>query len=240
MLGAPKYAPVTTLRGEIGSSAMESRIMETRIKYIKYAVEQGENSLLARITDEFMYKKKSKWSITSLEYLKCADIPYRKLKETSKNEIKGKINKWDTMKWREEMDAKSSLAIYRQYKTTIGGEDRAYDNRPSSIILYKARANVLPLNDRNRFQNPNASTICSICNNGVEDLAHFILWCSAFSHVRENDAYLQQPYIEDKNLLIGNYLFKNEDVDKVKTTLYKFYSIRTKKLKTVADANTAQ
>jgi len=240
MLGAPKYAPVTTLRGEIGSSSMEARIMETRIKYIKYTIEQGENSLLGRISEEYINKRNSKWSKASLEYFKCAEISFRKLKEISPNEIKNRIKKWDTLKWREEMEEKSSLTLYRQYKSSVGGEDRVYDNRPSSIILYKARANVLPLNDRNRFQNPNASTTCSICNNGVEDLAHFILWCSAFNHVRMNDVHLQQPYIEDENALIGNYLFKNEDVDKVKITLHKFYRIRTKMLKNLADTNNVQ
>ena len=37
--GAPKYAPVYTIRGEIGMSTMKVRIMERRIKYIKHIEE---------------------------------------------------------------------------------------------------------------------------------------------------------------------------------------------------------
>ena len=55
----------------------------------------------------------------------------------TKDELKNMIRSWDTRKWRKELDTKTSLTVYRQQKIEIQ-EESCYDNRESSVILYRA------------------------------------------------------------------------------------------------------
>ena len=70
----------------------------------------------------------------------------------AKADVKKLMYSWDKKLWIEDIGSKSSLNIYRRFKTDICEED-IYDNRPSSRILNKARTNTLQLNDRNRHVN---------------------------------------------------------------------------------------
>ena len=62
-----------------------------------------------------------------------------------KKEIKKKLVDWDTMKWKEEMKEKTTLTLYCKYKMKIHDE-KIYDNRLSSTLLFNARSNMLDLN----------------------------------------------------------------------------------------------
>ena len=48
ILGAPRYAPNCTLRGEVGSSLMKSRIMTNHLQYVRGTL-QGTNELTKRV-----------------------------------------------------------------------------------------------------------------------------------------------------------------------------------------------
>ena len=52
-------------------------------------------------------------------------------------------------------------------------------------------------------------------------------WCAGYGDIKEKEPLLQQPYIQDENHLLGRLLFKNSD--KIKETLYRFWTIREKK-----------
>ncbi len=67
--------------------------------------------------------------------------------------IRAIMNEWDTREWKHGMNEKSSLKIYRKWRTEIGGQEKIYDNRQASEILFKCRTNTLKLKDRNRFRN---------------------------------------------------------------------------------------
>jgi hypothetical protein len=51
MLGAPRYTPVCTLRGEVGASAMRARIIKTKMNYVIY-IEKGENEMMKEIYND--------------------------------------------------------------------------------------------------------------------------------------------------------------------------------------------
>ena len=51
ILGAPKYATLATMRGEIGMSGMRSRIAGAKLRYVK-GIEKGKNELLKKILGE--------------------------------------------------------------------------------------------------------------------------------------------------------------------------------------------
>ena len=64
ILGAPKYAPNCTLRGEIGSSLMKTRIMKGHLQYIRTTL-QGRNELLKKVMEIELERKGSKWAKTT-------------------------------------------------------------------------------------------------------------------------------------------------------------------------------
>ena len=129
----------------------------------------------------------------------------------SKGEIKEYMRKWGEGKWKEEMESKTSIKIYRKYKMHIE-EDQIYDNTEALTILYQARANTLQLSDRNRFGKESTACKCKLCISEIEDLEHFLLHCQTLNNVRQEINILQQPYIEDHDNIIMDFLFDQEAV----------------------------
>ena len=80
----------------------------------------------------------------------------------------------DSSEWKEELQSKSSLSIYREHKKKFGDE-HLYDNRRSSELLFKARTNTLELFNRNRFRAMDGRK-CPFCDE-IEDIVHFLLKC---------------------------------------------------------------
>ena len=101
-------------------------------------------------------------------------MKYGEIVETSGKEIKARVRRVDTEKWERELESKTSLGLYRRYKGVIR-EERIYDNRYSSELLYGARANALGLNDRRRHEG--GSMRCDLCGGEREDLIHFLIEC---------------------------------------------------------------
>ena len=66
-----------------------------------------------------------------------------------------------------------------------------------------------------------------MCDSDLENLNHFILWCTGYSEIRNSEPLLQQPYIQDEELILGRLLFAN--AENFKETLYKFWKIRERK-----------
>ena len=58
--------------------------------------------------------------------------------------------RWDTARWRNEWESKTTLAVYNQHKREIGDE-KVYVNNYSSVLLYRCRSNMLRLDWGNRF-----------------------------------------------------------------------------------------
>ena len=66
-----------------------------------------------------------------------------------KTEIRRKIREYDNKIWHEEMEKKSSIKMYRKYKKNIK-QEKIYDNRWSSVLLFQARVNMMELNDKKK------------------------------------------------------------------------------------------
>lgn len=223
ILGAPKYTQVAALRGEIGASKMETRIRENQIKYMKYIEEHNRNDLLKRILDEKKEIKNEYWIKTSEEFMKNAGLTYNMIRHAKIEIIKDRIQDWDLKNWQKEIQEKSSLKIYKNCKQELKGEEKLYDNKTSSAIMFQARTNNLNLNDRKRFNGE--ETKCFMCEGENENLNHFILWCRGYEEERRGNLLTQQPYIEDEDKLIGELLF-GEKKEEVKELIYKFWKKR--------------
>lgn len=83
--------------------------------------------------------------------LEKVGISIHRLERITRRELEECLREWDTRRWREEMDKKTSLQIYRQHKKKIGEVDHMYDNTPASTLLFQARTNSLPLGNRIHF-----------------------------------------------------------------------------------------
>ena len=86
------------------------------------------------------------------------------------------------------MNEKRSLKIYREFKEKIK-EERFYGNRESSRYLFEARSNTLPLNIQRRHTG--GETKCDLCEDGNEDLIHFLVECKELDHKRNKDIMLK-------------------------------------------------
>lgn len=160
MLGAPKYAQVTTLRVEVGATSMTARIMQGQLRqYLQSSMEEDGNGIVQKIIQVMRDEKRDNWILKTNNYLHTLGINYTQLKNIKRTaDLKEKVRQWDTDIWKKEMNEKSSLEIYRMWKKEIREEERLYDNRPESDIFYRCRTNnLMPLNERKRCQKGNTN-----------------------------------------------------------------------------------
>ena len=228
ILGAPMYAPNCSLRGEIGASEMKTRIMKGRLLYLKN-IQMRENMLLKNVVEEMKRHGQSKWTKTSLKYKEEYGID-PEIPAVTKMDIERRAKKWDSKKWEDEVKERTSLGMYKEWKTEIK-EDLVYDNKPASMVLFRARTATLPLNDRKRHTGQ--STECVICGCEKEDLKHFLLDCpdEGISQERCKTILLQKPMRENQETIMGTFLFESENIEEKKDILYNMWKARRRTLK---------
>ena len=137
-------------------------------------------------------------------------ITQEQLLHWNKEQIKKKINEWDTKQWREGMESKSTLNIYREYKMDIREEAWFLNNHKANIMM-KARSNTLKLNWR-EFGTESAK-ICKLCSEGIETLEHFLIDCDRLQELRSRYLELQRPIVQNKNDLMASVLLLGSEGD---------------------------
>ena len=120
-----------------------------------------------------------------------------------KKKMKKIVTIRDEETWQMEITEKSTLTIYKTFKSSIH-EENFYDNSQGLVLLFRCRTNTMPLNNRNRHSN--GDTRCPCCGEENEDLEHFLLHCPAYSSYRNSFPLLQQPYLENKCEIIARLL----------------------------------
>ncbi len=63
----------------------------------------------------------------------------------------------------------------------------------------------------------------------TEDLEHFLLICPEIKNVRKNIIEPQQPYEENTDNIIGNFLFDNTRLQEKKEALHRLWTVRERK-----------
>ena len=182
ILGCPGYTPVSAMRGDIGSSTMNIRMMKNKLKYARYVMLKGHDLLKSVFLK--MYNEGKDIMIKEIkEYMEQLEIVNLEvLVSLNDTELLGRIKRYDTNKWLDELREKETLQIYSLYKTNIQ-EESFYDNSIESTLLFKSRSNTLKLNWRNRFEG--GETICRVCSSGSEEtLEHFLVRCEGLIDVR--------------------------------------------------------
>jgi hypothetical protein len=229
ILGATRGTPNSTLRGEIGASMFQSRVMKGKLMYVHGVMKKKENELVNEILYRRMERKDDPWTKEIETYLDKIDMKWKQIEKCERKEIVRKVYEYDEKVWKDEMEEKSSLKIYRKWKKCIGRSEEDYDNSTASALLFAARSNTLRLNDRNRFSGN--TTACDGCGSDIEDLNHFLLKCDEYQKIRYEDSLLlQRPYVEDEGDTVGRFLF-TEDAELVKRKLSRMWTKRKEKLR---------
>ena len=78
ILGAASYAPNATLRGDIGASLMESRMIENRLTLIK-SIKEGKNELVKEILTNIRGEKSNAWNRQLEKQMKEVNIKWEDL-----------------------------------------------------------------------------------------------------------------------------------------------------------------
>ena len=212
---------------------MITRIHKNKLNFMKHLL-SSENSLIKHIANKQLESNRSKWAKESNKILKTYDMNIASLNVLSKQQIKVKLQNEDYSEWESNLGSKTSLLLYRKFKSGIQ-EETFYSNTPESNLLFRCRTNTLNLNDRKRFTNED--TKCPCCTNDYEDLYHFLLHCPKYSDARRKLDILSQPYIEDKDQILNHLLlFENKNHEtrqKIMNYIKKIHHIRRKILENI-------
>ena len=153
------------------------------------------------------------------EYYGRLELEKGDLKKISNSELKSKIMRWDTERWKSEKESKTILAVYSRFKKEIS-EKEIYVNDYNSVLLYRCRSNTytLKLGWRSRFVGGLVE---------VETVEHFLLECGGLAEMRRVTGMEGVPICElllfgvrrevrDKHRgYIGRLLRKREEVLKL-------------------------
>ena len=214
LLGIGGYSTVEALRGEIGASLIKSRIMETMLLFIVDTMASNFSSIKDMMNDS-IEKKRGKWFNAVEEYRLELGLMWDRMKSIDRQSIKVLIRKYDTQKWKEGLDKKSSMRFYKLDKMEIGYE-HCYRNNSYSAFLVKARINSLQLEEHIGRGVQNYEAKCKLCGKETEDIVHFIIKCEKLKNKRDYkliDKNTQNPEERLRKLLFKNG--KHQEVGKM-------------------------
>ena len=232
ILGGIRSTPISVLRGEVGSSMVKTRFIEGKLVYLR-SIQTGKNSLVKEILEKTRNNPKkgstrqTTWNCQLNHFLQEVNIKFGEIETMSKKEIKQKVRIWDNIKWKEELDSKTSVKIYKNFKAQIK-DDGCYDNSFSSNLLFKARSNTLKLKIINRHKKGDIS--CDLCGDEKEDLVHFLLDCKELDSARNKDI-IKEFYDNDKEYMIGKILHSKEEIETVKKMIESMWNHRKRIIK---------
>ena len=104
LLGVGPTTPVETLRGEIGASEVDSRVMETVLMFARDTLQGKFEDIKGYMTHD-LESGKGRWAREIKKLEQELELGQDELKTISKKELKTKIRGKDTKKW-EEIDYK--------------------------------------------------------------------------------------------------------------------------------------
>ena len=104
-----------------------------------------------------------------------------KLKKMSRLELRSRTMRWDTVRWRNQRESKTTLTVYNLHRREIGGE-KVYVNDHGSVLLYMCRSNMLRLD---WWEFVGGVLAVRSDGGGVETTQHFLQECDGLRGVQE-------------------------------------------------------
>ena len=207
ILQLPIYTATEFLRGDVGASSTKARDIKSKLLFIKHAIRSDGNKLLCQLMCNELEKKQLKWTKDIFKQMEKVGITINDVKQMKINMLKKKIIEWDENIWRNNMERKSSLLLYRNNKNKMN-EEKWFKNGNKYEIMMKARSNSLKLGKRDWENHDN---ICKMCNEGEETLQHFIISCISLNDTRISFIQLQRPHNENIEDIIKKVLLFEQD-----------------------------
>lgn len=100
-------------------------------------------------------------------------------------------------------------------------KEEDYEGGEKDRIWFRARTNCLWLGDRRRGEG------CVICGGReLEDLLHFVLDCGELEEERREALELQRPRVEQRQTVVGEFLFGKEERGRKSKILMKMWRKR--------------
>ena len=118
LIGVGGFVAVASLRSEIGSSKVITRLMETVILLAK-DIWDGEFSKIKKYLETEIEKGKGNWIRRANTYMQTLNLSWTKIKEMTRTEIKAQIREWDTNTWKAEMMNMTTMKWYVEAKMRI-------------------------------------------------------------------------------------------------------------------------
>ena len=228
MLGAGRGVAIAGMRGDIGIGTMRSRVARGRLQYMR-RVEQGENEMLRKVM-RIVKLRGGDWIKETRRCMTWAGIEEEELKTMSKEAVKIRVAESVHREWREEMEGKSSLKIYRRFKAEMREED--FRGGMESRVWFGARTRSLKLGCR-RWNEEDEG--CRLCGAEKEDDEHFLLECGRLEEIRGGSLELQRPRLEDVDEVMGRFLFGEGGEKERMKVLYGMWRHREREERRLAD-----
>ena len=209
MLEVPSYTAVEFLRGEIGASSAKARDLKNKIMFLRHAL-NSEGRLLQEIVAIDIRTRTTSWAKQTLKYMGTMGWSIEQIKSLGLCNIEKSINDWDTLKWTEGMQSKSTLRLYRSSKDKPE-EIRWFRNGFKYSLMLKARSDSLKLGWRGLREDK--SKDCKLCGFDSETLEHFLIDCPALQAIRNKEIILQLPRIESKEVIMKVFLLMKVEPD---------------------------
>ena len=213
ILGARKFTPVSTLRGEVGASLMISRVDKNKLNFICSIMNLEDDDIVKKVVKWSLHTNIGKWSRNTHKILEKYGL---NIENMNRRIVKEKIKIKDTLEWKNDMENKVTLHIYNKFKD-FGEENKLYDNDFKSELLFKLRSNTLELNQRKKYDDDDI--MCPICKKEPEDIYHFLLFCENLAFIRNKNITLQYPQMREKDKILKQFLlFDNPSANEIENT----------------------
>jgi len=198
-LGARRFTAVETLRGEMGWSSFNERIMKSKLKYKRRLECMDEQRWVKKIFNwvggqgkwnqecrRYDDKIGLNWDQKKTRWGQCRTEEEKKSVERDwVREIENKVREQGCREWRSQLHRKSTLRFYRSKEKPSW--ENFYDGSWGSKLLFKARSGSLEVNGRvARFTDRDVwCERCSTGGNQIEEtIEHLISECDRYEDER--------------------------------------------------------
>ena len=207
ILGIGGYSAVASLRGEVGSSMMRTRIMDSTLQYVRDVL-TGKFGKIKEMMEDIISKRVGEWFRIVNSYIEELNITWDLLYILTKGEIKTLTRNYDTQLWEKELRDRKILKYYKEGKGKLGYEF-CYRNNVNSMFYARARLNALSLEEAKGRGKAYYDKTCKLCEQEEEDLLHFMIECPYLEKRRDYEI-IDMNVVEPKERLIKCLFRQNE------------------------------
>src|ERR1700722_6742460 len=197
LLGVSKMTTKQVIQGELGLGKISSRRIILRLRFWNKIIKMKKDRLVYKIykqrREEFIKgekKDKKNWCYWTWKYLKDLHLEHIWEKEKFEkrtnfdNLVKKALRRKDEEEWREEMEKKRKLRLYRRIKTRLVLEDYIVEldrGKRRQLTMLRGGTNYLRIERGRWLGEREEDRVCNVCLcQEVEDEKHFLLACPMY------------------------------------------------------------